>query len=576
MICTMIIKAIRFRTRSSVNRLISHLRDGDDNDAVSYLAGTAADIDDMHRDASAKRSTYSIRHWIISPHEATTREQLGEVLSMLAGEFDFDPSRAVIVEHAKSRITADAYNVHWHILVGEVDPVTRKALRCSFDRIVHELIARWSEYKFGHRFIPGAHTKAVVAGLRKRGAIDVAESVEAQLGGVEPPSREAFTHAQHQARKRAGTDLPAIRKAVKQAIAEATTRAELQSALAASSLLVAAGDKRETWIVTDQHGEFIGSLARLSGAKKTEVDKIMKGADYGPANDKPDNRTNNSGRGAGHPQLVAATKRPANARPGHADPDTGENPGSPRKRTEPGRTIESEAELSDSVTFNPIGWFRSFDRYRDQLSLLLARANVSAMVPVERTAATLWELEERARADINRKIPAFEASEKTERLRAEIADVEKSVARKWDKLFDVQRRLGKVKRPRWWHYLIGIAFLFERQQRHWASYAQLASDEYENSKSELETVKSKLVRQELQDKERHASLVREIAKRQQVAGETLGLVAAANDIICQNPPLAFCGVDFILSRARDRIDEEKWKEAKMAKNLVNDGFGYKR
>jgi hypothetical protein len=81
MICAMIIKAIRFRTRSSVNRLISHLKNGIDNDAVTFLTGTAADITDMDSDALAKRS--SVRHWIVSPHEATTRDQMREVVTML-------------------------------------------------------------------------------------------------------------------------------------------------------------------------------------------------------------------------------------------------------------------------------------------------------------------------------------------------------------------------------------------------------------------------------------------------------------------------------------------------------------
>jgi len=199
----MIIKAIRFRTRSSVSRLINHLKNGIDNDAVAFLSGTAADITDMHSDALAKRSTYSIRHWIISPHEATSRTQMREVLGMIAGEFGFDPERAVIIEHQKPRTTSDAHFTHWHVLVGEIDPASGKVLRCSFDRIIHELVARWSEFKFGHRFVQGVHTKSVIAGLRKRGASEAAKVIQRELGGAEPPSREAFTNAQHQARKRA-------------------------------------------------------------------------------------------------------------------------------------------------------------------------------------------------------------------------------------------------------------------------------------------------------------------------------------------------------------------------------------
>jgi hypothetical protein len=575
MICAMIIKAIRFRTRSSVNRLISHLKNGIDNDAVAFLTGTAADINDMHFDALAKRSTYSIRHWIVSPHEATTREQMHEVVTMLAEEFDFDASRAVIVEHAKPRAAADAHNVHWHVLVGEVDPVTRKALRCSFDRVLHELVARWSEFRFGQRFVLGAHTKSVIAGLRKRGAVDAAGSVEAHLGGEGPPSREAFTHAQHQAKKRAGADLPAVRQAVKQALATATTREELEARLATSSLLLAAGDKRGTWIVTGLDGEFIGSLARLSGCKKTEIDRIMRGASDEPANDKSDNRTSHFSRSTSHSQPVAATKRPANARSGSAHSDTGQGPGSARKCIEPDRGPASETGLPQAVAPNPVGWFAGLERHKDKLSLLLGKANMLAMSSEERIAANLWKMEEQARFDLNRTVPVFAYSEKTARLRTEVADIEKSVAKKWDTLFVAERRLGKAKRPRWWHYLLGIAFILERQQRHLASAVQQASDELKNCSADLEAMKSKLVRQELHDKERHSALVQDIAKRKEASGPVLKQVAAANEIIRQHPQMALCGLNFILAQARARVrDQQRVEEKKVENDLDNRRFGY--
>ncbi|MBB2904350.1 hypothetical protein FHR76_000694 [Rhizobium sp. RAS22] len=571
----MIIKAIRYRTKSSVNRLISHLQNGDDNDVVEFLSGTATDVADMHHDALTSRSKYSIRHWIIAPHEATSRTQMREVLGMIAGEFGFDPERAVIIEHQKPRATLDAHFTHWHVLVGEIDPASGKVLRCSFDRIIHELVARWAEFKFGHRFVQGVHTKSVIAGLRKRGASEVAEVIEGKLGEAEPPSREAFTHAQHQAKKRAGGDLPAVRQAVKQAMATATARAELEASLAASSLQVMAGEKHGTWIVADFDGQFVGSLGRLAGSKKSEIDKIMKGADDEPANDKPDNRTNNSRRGAGHPQPASAVERPANARPGRVDPDTSENPGSTRKPIEPDRACESENGLPQAVAINPIGWFTGISRYKDQLSLLIGKANMLAMSAEERIAATLWEMEERARFDFNRKVPVFAYSDKTAHLRAEVADIEKSVAKKWDTLFDAERRLGKARRPRWWHYLLGIAFILESQQRHLASAVQQASDELKNYTSNLEAVKSKLVRRELRDKEQHSALSQDIAKRKEVAGPVLKQVAAANEIIRQYPPMALCGLDFILAQARARVrDQQQAEEKKVENDLENRRFGY--
>ncbi|CAN7634076.1 hypothetical protein LJR030_001731 [Rhizobium sp. LjRoot30] len=572
----MIIKAIRFRTKSSVNRLLSHLQNGDDNHVVEYVRGTATDVADMHHDALTKRSTYSIRHWIIAPHEATSRAQMHEVLRMIAGEFDFDPERAVIIEHQKPRATPDAHFTHWHVLVGEIDPCSGKVLRCSFDRIIHELVARWSEFKFGQRFVQGAHTKSVIAGLRKRGASEVAKVIERELGRAEPPSREAFTHAQHQAKKRAGADVPAVRQAVKQAMATATTRAELEASLAASSLLVAAGDKCDTWIVTDEHGECIGSLVRLSGTRKIEIDKIMRGASDEPANDKRDNRTSDSSRSASYSPPAAAAKRPTRNRPRDPHSDTGQNTGSARKRIGPNRASESEIGLRHAIGGNSIGLFTGIARYSDQLSLLLGKANMLAMSAEERIIAALWEMEEHARFDFNRKVPVFEQSEKTARLLAEVADLEATVAQKWHKLFDAERRLDKVRRPRWWHYLLGIGFILERQQRHIASAVQQASDELEHSCSNLDAVKSKLVHQEVHDKEQHAALVRSIAKSKEAAGPVLRQVAVANEIIRQHPAMAFCGLDFILARACTNVRDQQRIEEKVESDLNNGRFGYGR
>ncbi|MBY5736407.1 relaxase/mobilization nuclease domain-containing protein [Rhizobium leguminosarum] len=572
----MIIKAIRFRTTSSVKRLISHLQNGDDNDNVEFLSGTATDIADMHQDALTKRSTYSIRHWIIAPHEATSRRQMREVLEMIAGEFGFDPARAVIIEHQKPRAASDAHSTHWHVLVGEIDPASGKVLRCSFDRIIHELVARWSEYKFGHRFIPGTHTKAVVAGLRKRGAIDVAQSVDAQLGGAEPCSREAFTNAQHQAAKRVGNDVAAIRQVVKHAFANVSNRAELEAAMAASELQIMTGEKPCTWIVTDTDGRFIGSLGRLAGKKKSEIDNIMKVVDDEPTNGKPDNRTSNSRRSESHPQPASTVKQSADARSRHADSDSGENPGSTRKRVEPDRTAKPETGSPDADTSSPIGWLTRLNSYRDQLSLLMGKVNVLAMTPEERIAVSLWEIEEQARADLNRRIPDFKVSEKTTGIRGEVADLETSAGKKWDILFDAERRLAEAPRPRWWHYLLGIAFIFERQQRRCMSAVQQASEVLHSCNRDLEALKKKLVRQEFQEKQEHANLVREIAQRKQAAGLLLEQVSAASEIIRVHPAMAFCGLKFLLARASDRIDEERQKEPKTVTTLDNDGLSYKR
>ncbi|MBY5601737.1 hypothetical protein HFO50_11205 [Rhizobium leguminosarum] len=559
-----------------MRRLISHLQNGDDNDDVEFVSGTAADIVDMHLDASVKHSTYSIRHWIISPLEATTRPQMREVLAMMAVEFGFDAARAVIVEHKKRRATEDAYGAHWHVLLGEIDPVSGKVLRCSFDRIIHELVARWSEFRFGHKLIQGKHTKSVIAGLKKRGAVDAASKIETELGSKETPSAEAFTNSQHQEKKRAGIHLPAVRQAIKSAVATAKTKPELEAILSGSSLLVTMGDKEATWIVTDPGGNLIGSLARLAGQRKSEINKIMERATSEPVDNNTNNRTSDPLRGPSNSQPAGTKRRSSDNRPRNAHPDTAQNPGEPRAGSEPDRATEPETGLPEAPNRDAIVWLKRLGRYQDQLSDLLGKANMLAMHPEERIVASLWVMEERALADLKRTIPVLEYSERTERLRVDAKDLDKSFAKKRGQLFDAELSLRNAKRPNWWHYLFGIAFIFERRHRHLELAVQQAFTELEKCERELEMVKSKLLRNEFQEKQQHVALVQDITERRRAAGSALEQVEAANDLIRLHPALAFCGLNFLLAHSLKKLDEKKRLKAQIDTSLNNEGLGYWR
>jgi hypothetical protein len=51
-------------------------------------------------------------------------------------------------------------------------------------------------------------------------------------------------------------------------------------------------------------------------------------------------------------------------------------------------------------------------------------------------------------------------------------------------------------------------------------------------------------------------------------------VAAANEIIRQHPPMAFCGLAFILANARTRVRDQQRVEEKVENDLDNRRFGY--
>ncbi|MCY1705273.1 relaxase/mobilization nuclease domain-containing protein [Pannonibacter sp. SL95] len=264
----MILKAHRVSTRKGIKRLLRHLVHGDENERVAFIQGTEADVSDMHADARANESKFCVRHWIISPHESMSNDQVRSFLRKLAGEFGFDISAAVVVEHQKPRAVTSAFDRHWHVLVGEVDPISGRVLSSSYDHVRHELIARWSEHEFGHEFVHGRHSKAVLAGLVKRGLNDVAKALASFIATNTTLPREGFTHAQHQECKRRGIDLPALRAVVKDIWASALSLQELRDAFGSHGMAIEVGDKPGTWIVQTQEGKLVGALHRLAGVRK--------------------------------------------------------------------------------------------------------------------------------------------------------------------------------------------------------------------------------------------------------------------------------------------------------------------
>ena len=300
----MIVKGDRVATIASARRVIDHLFRGAENEAIEVLQGGERDLLDAWKDARTHSAPKALRVWILAPREEITREQAMEILASIAEEFRFDLKRATIVEHRKSRVDPGAFNRHWHMAVGEVDPVTGRVLSSSHDHARHEFIARLWEARLHHAFTIGAHTKAVLARLRREGNTAVADALDAAFTAqdVDRP-REAFTTARHQAAKRGGVDLPAMREVVGAAWKSSNSLAGLTVALEAAGLSLSSGDVEGEWIVT-QEGTLLGSLRRLTKLRKAAFAERMKGLIHADAHahqtgrkaDRPDD----PGRGRGH------------------------------------------------------------------------------------------------------------------------------------------------------------------------------------------------------------------------------------------------------------------------------------
>ncbi|MCO5152830.1 MULTISPECIES: relaxase/mobilization nuclease domain-containing protein [unclassified Shinella] len=483
---SMIIKGIRLRSSSSIGRTIRHLENGDENEAVDYVAGTAADIRDMHRDAVSIGSRYAVRHWIIAPHESTTRQQMTKIVGAIAKEFAFDPARAVIVEHQKKRSTKDAVDVHWHVLVGEVDPASGRILATSYDRIRHELIARMAEFAFGHAIVPGKHTEAVVKGLRKRGLNCVADRVEEFIAPAQTVAAEAFTHARHQECKRLGLDLPALKQAIKASLNTSSNRDGITSTLAELRLEAKAGDKPGTWIVVDsQTGTLIGALHRLSGLRKSAINDLM---------------------GIGQPE-----EQPED------------------------RAVIRVTPPSDLQTV------------RSQLSKI-APANAAGHLE-----ELITELEQSARLELERMIPAFKPTAAMEEAKQAASHADKDLSDVVMQRTALDIQIANVSPVRWWHRLSGLA---GRRQREVIKLETALKDiEVEILRKEIAFTKCRQreVREERAAKERHVATVSEIVQRQERAREALAVLQEARHILADKPEIAIGGMDAILSAAKTRI-----------------------
>lgn len=272
----MIIKSVRVSSVASQKKFRDHLLRGADNDAVTMIRGTEADIGDLFADARRNGNKFAVRHWIIAPGEHTTRDQALRTIDHLASEFGFDARSAIVIEHTKRRASADAFNQHWHVGVAEVNPATGRVLSSSHDHLRHEYIARRAEIAFGHAITLGAHSRAVIERMRAEGLDAEAQRIAEAVDTADPEGpKQAFTTDDHQAARRGGLDLPAIRIAIQSAWASTTTRAELFEALGVLSLTGQPGEKAGEWIVT-AGDKYLGSLRRLARVTKAEFLERME------------------------------------------------------------------------------------------------------------------------------------------------------------------------------------------------------------------------------------------------------------------------------------------------------------
>jgi len=412
----MLIKATRIRASAGAGALARHLTRGDDNEEIVLVRGTVADLDDAVDDARRFNRIYALRHFVIAPEVAMTRQQFDQAAQALSDEFDFDPALAVVVEHRKARAVAGVADRHWHLVVAETNAATGRVLSSRFDHARHEKVSRLLEVLFGHPIVPGAHDVAVLAALRAEGQADIADRLSGRLAQSERPTA-AYSSAQHQATKRHGIDLAQVRATVRLAWAGCADGDDLRERLAEHGLMLMPGDKPGVWTVRTASGAtFLAAAHRLAGVHKAEFSNFIERirSDHSehpaePAERRTGDPSGHGGTASGHGNGSGAGPRhsPTYAGRGHVGDrrDPGPAPHHRQSDRAGGRELAGAAPEAGSAGYRqrvaPNDGRGLTDAFANTGRAIIALANgFNGQPPDERTLRHLAALETQIRARI--------------------------------------------------------------------------------------------------------------------------------------------------------------------------------
>lgn len=237
----MIIQATRIRRDGGVRYLACHLLDKvAENECIEVLAGDRQSLDDAHALASAKGCRYSVRHLSVSPERDMSPAQLSKFINAIDAEFCVGRDRPrLIVRHIKKGRS------HFHIAIGEVDPISFLILDCRNDFARLETIARNYETTEGESVQP---TRAERRQCKTEGFSDVA-------------------------RKRAERTAPEFDRA-KLRKAFTAGRSAFDQEMNQQGLRIVDGDKGPILVTTDN--TFVAAACRAVGVRRTEFQKFLK------------------------------------------------------------------------------------------------------------------------------------------------------------------------------------------------------------------------------------------------------------------------------------------------------------
>ncbi|MBF0849804.1 relaxase/mobilization nuclease domain-containing protein [Gluconobacter sp. R75690] len=267
----MILKSNPIRTSSGSGAIFHHLVEKtDENEHILLWKGRRQDVDDCIADAAAFHRVNAVQHFQVSSKEKLTDEQFADCITMLAREFGFQASDVCLaVIHTKTRHDGKADNRHCQFLVRTTNAETGKVLDVSHRYERQEKVARLFELKHGLELTKGRHNVSVYHA--------VPEEYRDRLKGLceGPLPNSCLSDPQSRQSQRHGASPFDIKYEVREMFSRCESWQVFEHAMADRGWILEAGQKKpDVLILKDENGVFVGSLSRLLGLKKAELQQL--------------------------------------------------------------------------------------------------------------------------------------------------------------------------------------------------------------------------------------------------------------------------------------------------------------
>lgn len=264
----MILKSNPIKTSSGSGAIFHHLVEKtDENEHILLWKGRRQDVDDCMADAATFHRVNAVQHFQVSSKEKLTDEQFADCITMLAREFGFQASDVCLaVIHTKTRHDGKADNRHCQFLVRTTHAETGKVLDVSHRYERQEKVARLFELKHGLELTKGRHNVAVYHA--------VPEEFRDRLKGLceGPLPNSCLSDPQSKLSQRQGASPFDVKYEVRELFSRSQSWQAFEQVLTELGWSLEAGQKKpDVLILKDGNGVFVGSLSRLLGLKKAEL-----------------------------------------------------------------------------------------------------------------------------------------------------------------------------------------------------------------------------------------------------------------------------------------------------------------